>query len=122
MEDAAAAKREHKRKRDELDELTNASNDGSDGLVQLSIEEAFLPGLKEKADSALARFLYAEGVPFVKTESSYLREFLQFVGAYGRGYAPPSMRKLRTILLDDGVLNVQQRLQAGACSCYSISQ
>ena len=112
VEDDLAAAKEKKRKRVELDEMTHASLTGnsSDGLVQLSIEAAFLPGLKGKADAALARFLYADGVPFIKSESPYFQEMLTAVGEYGRGYAPPSMRKLRTSMLDDEVHNVQQRL------------
>ena len=75
VEDGMEAAKEKKRKRTELDEITDASGTGgsTDGLVQLSIEDSFLPGTQAKADAAVARFLYAEGIPFLKVQSPYLK-------------------------------------------------
>ena len=74
-EDALEAAAEKKRKCKELDEITRSSAvvASSDSLVQITIEAAFEPGSKAHADAAVARFLYAEGVPFVKTQSPYFR-------------------------------------------------
>ena len=54
-------------KRTELDELTGGpgTEGSSAGLVQRSIESALTPGLKAKADAAVARCFYAENIPFV---------------------------------------------------------
>ena len=97
IEDGLAAEREKKRKRSELNELTEGpGTEGSTAsLIQLSIESAFAPGLKAKADAAVARLLYAEGIAFVKAESVYFQDMLSAVGAYGPGYRPPSMKRLR---------------------------
>jgi len=113
VEDDFEAAKEKRRKREELDELTHVSRTGtSDGsLKQQSIQAALAPGLKQKADAAFGRWSYADGRPFLKSESVYLQEFLTVVGEYGRGYAPPSVKKLRSNLLDDEVHNVRQRLQ-----------
>jgi hypothetical protein len=59
----------------ELDELIYASGagDSTNGFVQLSIETVLLPRAKATADAAVAGFVYAEGVPFAKTESPYFQ-------------------------------------------------
>ena len=113
VEDDQAASKEKKRKREELDELTNGSGTGAsfDGLVQLTIPESLAPCLKDKADQAVARFVMGEGVPFVKTESVYFRDMLAAVADYGPGYRPPSVKRLRTTLLDQEVENVKEQLK-----------
>ena len=113
VEDGLEADREKKRKRMELKSITNASGTGgsTDDLVQISIETAFLPGLRAAADAALARYVYAEGVPFLKTGSPYFQERLTAVGAYGRGYKAPSIKKLRTSMLDREVDSVKEQLK-----------
>ena len=82
VEDDMAANKQKKRKREELDELTNGSGTGgsTNGLVQLTMEEAIAPCLRDKADQSVARFLIAEGVPFVKIESVYFQDMLTAVG------------------------------------------
>ena len=112
-EDGLAAQREKKRKRTELDELTGGpgTEGSSAGLVQRSIESALTPGLKAKADAAVARCFYAEGIPFVKVESAYFQDMLAAVGVFGRGYRPPSMKRLRTSMLDEEVENVKEQMK-----------
>ena len=121
VEDGLEAARERKGKRWELDELTHASGTGgsNDSLTQLSIETAFAPGAKAVADAAVARFVYAEGVAFVKTQSPYFQELLTAVGSFGRGYSAPSMKKLRTSMLDEEVENVKKQLKVGVYQRHS---
>ena len=116
VEDSLEATREKKRKRNELDELTDASGckGSTDTLVQISIETAFAPAAKAMTDAAVARFVYAEGVPFAKVQSPYFQDMLTAVGQFGRGYKPPSMKKLRTSMLDEEVENVKQQLKVNA--------
>ena len=112
IEDEMAANKGKKRQREELDELTNGSRTGASttGLVQLSIEQAMAPCLKNNADEAVMRYIYADGVAFSKAESTYFKEMLAAVAAYGPGY-PPSAKRLRTSLLDKEVENVKERLK-----------
>ena len=113
VEDEMAATNKKKRKREELDELTNGSGTGAstDGLVQLSLEQAFAPCLKDKADEAVARFFYGDGVAFCKVDGDYFQEMLTAVAAYGPGYSAPGSKRLRTSLLDKEVENVKDRLK-----------
>ena len=115
VEDAMADKKDRKRKRDELDELTRDSGvEGhSTGSVQISIQTAMQPGLKAVADAALGRYVYADGVPFIKTQSEYFQDFVLAVGQHGPGYRPPSLKKLRTSMLDAEVENVKRQLEVG---------
>ena len=79
--------------------------------MQLSSEDSFLPGTQAKADAAVARFLYAEGIPFLKVQSPYFQDLLTAVGTFGRGYRAPSIKKLRTSMLDAEVETVKQQLK-----------
>ena len=122
VEDDMAANKQKKRKREELDELTNGSGTGgsTNGLVQLTMEEAIAPCLRDKADQSVARFVIAEGVPFVKIESVYFQDMLTAVGAVGSGYRPPSVKRLRTTLLDKELEYVKERLKVRGQQCHEL--
>ena len=99
-----------------MEELTGASQAGGSGsgLVQKTIKQAFAPDLKGKADAAIARFLYAEGVAFNKTLSPYFKDMLLAIGRYGPGLQPPPYKYLGSSLLDAAVEAVRQQLAVGA--------
>ncbi len=115
VEDAFEATRQKKRKRVELDEMTDGpgTRGARDSLVQKSIEDAFVPKLKENADDAVGRYFYGDGTPFIKVESDYFLDMVAAIGAYGSGYRPPSMKRLRTTMLDKEVENVKREMQVG---------
>ena len=64
---------------------------------------------KDDADAAVARFFYAEGIPFVKSESKYFREMLQAVCRQKCStYQPPGRAKLSEALLEKEYQSVKR--------------
>jgi hypothetical protein len=127
MEGEKETEKEKKRKRRELDLLSSASaaNSGSgsaaaSGSGQISILEALGNGRKALTDASVCRFFYAEGVPFVKIESPYFAELCQAIAAFGPGYRPPPMKRLRTDMLDKEVDHIKKLLEVIECSKYHI--
>lgn len=114
-EDGFETNKSKKRKRSELDELTEGPGTAgsSAGLVQQGIREAFMPKRKQVADQAVADYFYAEGTPFIKVESDYFQDMVTAIGNHGPGYKPPSMKRLRTTMLDEAVERVKQQMQVG---------
>jgi len=77
-----AVRDREKKKRDELDKLTKSKGAGTAGnqsqscqkpLTQTSIVASFQATAKAEADAAVAKFFYANGIPFSNVESKYLK-------------------------------------------------
>ncbi len=73
LQDASDAQAQKKRKAAELEQLTSRSvTDSAFGTSsQPTIEQVLQPELTLEADAAVGRFVFAEGIPFVKTDSPY---------------------------------------------------
>ncbi len=68
-------------------------------LKQKCLTDSSSGACKEEADSALSRFFFAEGIPFVKASSPYFREMLLSVSK-SPGYRPPDRHTIASTLLD----------------------
>jgi hypothetical protein len=121
IESKNAAKAAKKKQHVHLKQLpTQGSGSGSyaPGAVgsssgQMGIKQAFSNCSKADADAAVCRFFYAEGIPFLKVDSPYFLEALKAVSAFGPGYRPPPMKRLRTDCLDKEYDMVERELEVG---------
>ena len=68
--------------------------------VQKRIPDNSTRALKLAADKSLARFFYAEGIPFFKASSPHFKEMLRCVSK-SPDYKPPERHTLSTTLLDE---------------------
>ena len=103
-----------KKKRNELDKLTKGT--GSDvkqtqkSLAQTSIVAALNSNCKVEADTAVAKFFYASGIPFSVVESKHLKEAFSAAAKCGPSYKPPSRAALSGKLLDQAVVDADNKL------------
>ena len=115
LQDVSEAQAQKKRKRVEIEQLTSGSGSVTDSALgtntQPTIVQLFKPEVTAEADAAVGRFIFAEGIPFVKTDSPYFSAMLSSVAKAGPNYRPPSREKLRTTLLDKEVAHVEKLLE-----------
>ena len=79
--------------------------------TQPTLLQLLKPELTAEADAAVGRFIFAGGIPFVKTDSPYFSAMLSAVAKAGQHYGTPSRDKLRTTVLDREVAHVERLLE-----------
>ncbi|KAL1525074.1 hypothetical protein AB1Y20_019947 [Prymnesium parvum] len=104
---------EHKRKlataqivsaKEEMERDQRLNVEKKQMLMQLSLPAATKVAAKEAADKAIARFFYANGLPFFAASheaDSYYREMISAVQKAGAGYLPPGAKAIGGKLIDD---------------------
>lgn len=79
--------------------------------TQPTLLQLLKPELTAEADAAVGRFIFAGGIPFVKTDSPHFSAMLSAVAKAGQHYRTPSRDKLRTTVLDREVAHVERLLE-----------
>ena len=77
---------------------------------------------RDRADGAIGRFIFANGIPFHVSRSPYYKEMVAAIADVGTSYVPPGEHKLRTTILENEVskINVQKedmRQTWARCGC-----
>lgn len=80
----------------------SGSSQGSSGKgsSNKAIVAAFQRAKRQKADKAVAKFFYGEGIAFNKAKSPFFIDMVNAIAACP-GYKPPAYNAVRTNLLDD---------------------
>jgi hypothetical protein len=103
-----------KKRRCAVEKLTKAegtdTNKSQKTVTQTSIVASFNAGSKAVADAAVAKFFYANGIPFSVIESKYLKEAFSAVAKCGPGYKLPSRAAVSDKLLNEAVVDVDKKL------------
>jgi hypothetical protein len=116
LEDQEQKKREKnnkKRKAAELDRLTKSQAAGSaEQSKQSSLHAAFRRQDKSEVDSLWARAVYANGLPFRLVDNSHFKAAVEATCRFGATYKAPTVKALRTTLLQKEKASVEQELES----------
>jgi hypothetical protein len=94
----------------QLDEDTaDPSIQGSIKKRQICLKDALNISAVQNADAAIARFFFAQAIPFATIESPYFLEMIRALQSAPSSYMPPNRRKLSGRLLDDAFKKVQKK-------------
>eukprot|EP01018_Ginkgo_biloba_P025901 Gb_25499 [translate_table: standard] len=63
-----------------------------------------------EVDLVIARFFFANGIPFNVVQSPYYDEMVHAINGASRGYKPPGFEKLRTTLMDKEKAHVEEEV------------
>jgi hypothetical protein len=61
---------------------------------------------RDDTDDAIGKFMFANGIPFHVSRSPYYKEMVKAIAAAGHTYVPPGEHKLRTVILERQVSNI----------------
>ena len=61
---------------------------------------------RDDTDDAIGKFLFANGIPFHVTQSPYYKEMVCAIASSRPSYVPPSEHKVRTVILERQVSNI----------------
>lgn len=64
---------------------------------------------QEAVDAAIARFFYANGIPFNVVRSPFYTEMVQAINNAPAGYKPPMYENIRTTLIDKEKIRLEQQ-------------
>lgn len=84
-------------------------------LKQQCIRAGFKTAQKSAADLAIARFFYANGIPFSAADAAatgYFREMIHAIKAAPESYIPPDPKKLSGSLLEECHTEMWKKLKA----------
>lgn len=111
-----------KKRKTDLDNLTRSNSDPSAASTSNSsrfnpITSAFQKVDKASADASVARFFYANGLPFNAARSSQYSDMIDQITKMPPGYKPPTYNRIRDELLDQE----KARVAADLKSCIDSS-
>jgi hypothetical protein len=80
----------------------------------------FQPSGNDGANDAVAKFFFAEGIPFMKVNSPYFRDMLKAVSK-APGYTPPDRHTLATTMLDKQYKETQKLVEQTFEGCKDVT-
>ncbi|GAQ91180.1 hypothetical protein KFL_007390040 [Klebsormidium nitens] len=102
-EDEKEQEEQRKRRREQLQRVASSAQSSlqaSGSGRQSSIQSAFARADKSEVDRSVARFFYANGIPFNVARNPFFKEAVSAIAAAGNTYKPPGSKALRSNLLE----------------------
>ena len=75
------------------------------------LHTAFKMEARDRVDEAIARCLYANGLPFNLVRSPYWKEMVRAIKEAPDDYTSPRYEKMRTTLLQKEIVSIEKALQ-----------